>query len=190
MNDIVTIIIPRLAGRRDDYFKQAVQSVKDQTYQNIELIIAESDKSEAENIKDGLEQSKGDIIHILHDDDCLPVYSVELAAKHIKNYDFIHGKAWLSNGQIYTPPLTITIEDELKRTHLHNATMYYRRELFDIPYIWEVDFHIRNLARGKKLGYCLFILANYRLHSGQLGLNPERKKWKQEIRNQLIKEYG
>jgi glycosyltransferase involved in cell wall biosynthesis len=190
MNNIVSIIIPRLQGRRHEYLQQAVESVDRQTYPNIELLIVESDKSEAENIAIGLRKSCGDIIHILHDDDWLPENSVELAVIYMKHYDFIHGNAMQTNGQLYTPPKNITIQSELKRTGLHNATMYYRKKCFDIPYLWEVDFHVRNLAKGWKLGYCPNILAFYRLHKNQLGRNPERRKYKQELRNQLIKDYG
>jgi glycosyltransferase involved in cell wall biosynthesis len=185
----VTIIIPHLSGRRETFLQQAIESVDRQTYPNIEMLVVDSDKSEAENIKIGFEQSCGDIIHILHDDDWLPDDSVQLAVDFMKDFDFIHGEAMLSNGQLYVPP-EISIQSELKRTGIHNATVYYRRNMFDIPYVWEVDFHIRNLARGMKLGYCPYVLANYRLHEGQLGLNSERKKYKQELRNQLIKDYG
>jgi glycosyltransferase involved in cell wall biosynthesis len=187
---IVTIIIPRLKGRREDWLQQAVNSVENQTYPNTELLIVESDKSEAENIAIGVNKACGDIIKILHDDDWLTERSVEHAVKYLEKFDFIHGRAMLTSGVLYTPPEKISIKNELKRTSIHNATVYYRKEMFEIPYLWEVDFHIRNMARGMKIGYCPHVMAFYRLHEGQLGLRPGRREEKQEMRNQLIKDYG
>ena len=190
MNPIVSIIIPRLKGRRSDWLRQAIESVERQTYPDIELLIVESDKTEPENVVIGVNKSCGDIIKLLHDDDWLPDNSVELAVNSMAGYDFIHGQALLSTGQVYVPPTPTTIANELKRTSIHNATVYYRREMFEVPYLIDFDFHIRNLARGKKIGYCPNVLSFYRLHNDQNGGKPGRREWKQKIRNQLIKEYG
>ncbi len=186
---LVTVIIPRIEGRRDIWFEKAVDSVQQQTYKKVQLLV-ECNRSEADNIAAGVKKAKGDIIHILHDDDMLTQNSIELAVEHMKDNDFLHGRAQFSDGGIYVPPYACpTVRRELMRTTLHRATMYYRKKLFRVPYIWDVHFHVTHLAAGRKLGYCPHILAYYRLHDHQLGKNMERKRWKEKIRNELKEKY-
>jgi hypothetical protein len=76
---------------------------------------------------------------------------------------------------------------------LHNATLYYRADLFERVGEYEQDwlFSLKCLEKGMRLGYCPHYLKNYRLHNGSL---TNTDKWKNEIRpglDTIIKErYG
>ena len=192
---LVSIIIPRLPNRRNDWLKETLKSVEQQSYKNIELIIEENNKSEAENIQNGFNKSTGNIIHILHDDDTLTPNAVELAVQYIQNHDFIHGDAYemetdhtnddlgLSRKYtLYSPTIKIPTLNQLKETnYLHFATMYYTREAFlsACPFITDYILSLKLLKSNRKLNYCPHPLAYYRIHPDQISQSTQ---WKQTMK--------
>jgi glycosyltransferase involved in cell wall biosynthesis len=200
---LVSIIIPRLKGRRTDWFKETVKSVERQMYPNIELIIEESEQDETTNTRNGIKKAKGDIIHILHDDDILFEHSVKVAVEHIKDYDFIHGIAheikedfrdtyndlgYEESVRRYIPPIKTPTLEQLKDGNiLHFATIYYRKEALDaVGFDGDYMTSLKLLKKGFKLGYCPYPLAYYRIHAGQVSQSKEWKQTMKERRQQIL----
>lgn len=69
-SNLVSIVIPVYDMPDKDYFlNRCIESIKEQTYTNYEVIISETGKGMAGNTNEGIKQAKGDIIKILFMDD-------------------------------------------------------------------------------------------------------------------------
>lgn len=182
----VSIVIPHLPGTREEFLKIALEHIDKQPYKNYEVILVSQNKSEIDNIKDGIAKAKGDIIHIHHDDDWFTPNALKLAVDHMLRYDFIHGNAHEIGGADYVPANKYPkLIDLIDHNHIHNATLFYRADVFDkVEYEQDWLFLLRCLERGLKIGYCPYFLKNYRLHAGSLS-NTEH--WKNIIRPNLNK---
>jgi GT2 family glycosyltransferase len=98
--------------------------------------------------------------------------------------DFIHGNAIEFNQQtgnktIWKPSkLYPTLSELIAKNTIHSATTMYRREVFSkvglfneteqVRSFEELEFNIRCLQMGMKIGYCNSTLAFYRRHPNQL----------------------
>ena len=111
---MVSIIIPIYNGKK--YIQNAITSVKNQSYQNIEIIIINDGSTDGLDSSDvlamgtniryyskeneglgmtrnlGITLAKGDYIFFLDADDTLPQNAIELLRKSIKDNDFIIGQ--------------------------------------------------------------------------------------------------
>jgi len=202
MHPLVSVIIPY--NRDRSFLKEAIQSVDDQIYHNIELILSESPGSVGYNLNRGIEKAKGKFIKYLCDDDLLPYDSIENSISAFANgVDFIHGTAcnfWPDGkSDIYTPDyFNPTLEQMLSKNVIHGGTLMYRREVFEKygmfdETLWtgeEYEFNLRILAAGARLGYCekppLYF---YRRHAAQksLGNTSSEYQRKRAIAIQAIK---
>lgn len=175
---LVSVIIPYKEDR--GWLIHAVQSVKRQTYRNIELILSHGDCGVSENINNGIEKSKGSLIKYLCEDDFLPEDSIAKSVKGMRDYDFIHGNAtnWVNeeNYTLQIPTLLKpTLKDMLGINIIHGGSLMYKREVFkEIGWfdqdLWtgeEYEFNLRALSRGLKLGYVNENLYFYRIHPQQ-----------------------
>lgn len=183
----VSIIIPRLPNRRNDFFKQAVENIENQSFTDFELIVIEKQQSEFDNVNEGLSRAKGEIIHIHHDDDWFTDDAIKNAVECIGDYDFIHGNAHEIGGGDYIPILKQpTLKDLISANTIHTATVFYKSELFKKVGTYEQDwlFHLRCLEKGMKIGYCQHFLKNYRIHD-EMGALSEN--WCKNVRPQLDK---
>lgn len=183
----VSIIIPHLPGTRQEFLKQCLRSIEEQDYPNIELLLIEQHKSEVDNIKDGLKVAKGDIIHIMHDDDWFTADAVSYGVEYLHDYDFIHGNAHEIGGRDYVPTVRYpTLKDLANVNTIHNVTIFYRKELFEQVGEYEQDwlFSLKCLEKGMRLGYCPNFLKNYRLHPGSLS---NSSIWREQMRPELVK---
>ena len=71
----VSIIIPYNINR--GYLEEAIESVKNQTYKNIELLIEAGNCSVGVNLNRGIKKSTGDLIRYVSEDDLLPPNSIK-----------------------------------------------------------------------------------------------------------------
>jgi len=196
----VSIIIPYSKDR--GWLNEAIASVKNQSYSNIELTLSQSNKTVGYNLNRGIEKSTGDYIKYLCDDDRLTELSIELSLDAIDGYDFIHGNSLVFNEKatgIYVPDIEYpTISQMIERNRIHGGTLMYRRDVFDRVGLFdesldcaeEYEFNLRCLSKGLKLGYCPTFLYEYRRHETQKSLGNMSEKY-QEIRRkkiQLIKD--
>jgi glycosyltransferase involved in cell wall biosynthesis len=183
----VSIIIPRLPNRRNDYFKQTIENIESQSYRNFELIVIEKQQSEFQNVNEGLTKVTGDVVHIHHDDDWFTPDAVLNAVNSMRDYDFIHGCAHEIGGSDYIPIIKEpTLKDLISANTIHTATVFYRADLFKKVGTYEQDwlFHLKCLEKGMKIGFCPLFLKNYRIHDGMGALSNE---WLNVVRPELDK---
>lgn len=196
----VSVIIPHVPGTRGAMLKRAILSVHEQAYKDWELVLSQDGNGIVENINNGLNQSKGELVHILHDDDWLNPNSMEWAVKGIIGNDWIHGdmiKHFDKTGREVTskPSYTnITFQSLLEKNPIRVASVYYRKSaLMDIggwyPYGNELATHLELLYNHKKLGYVPRVLSYYRIHEGQSGNGEWYKQNGQKVRKQMIQSF-
>lgn len=174
----VSVIIPY--DRDRGYLKRAIKSVKDQTYEDIELILSEGPGNCAVNFNNGVRKAKGELIRKLDSDDYLPLDSIEKSVAGMKDYDFTHGNAYILSKDKIVPYISPckhpTARDLFESSTLHEITVMYRADVFDrfglfddsIEQAQTYEFHLRILSKGAKIGYINEYLVYYRRHNDQL----------------------
>jgi GT2 family glycosyltransferase len=192
LHPLVSIIIPYSVDR--GYLNEAIESVKNQTYTNIELLIQNDNVNVSTNINNGIKRAKGEYIKYLCEDDYLTPNSITDSVKAIQGNDFIHGVSYNVKGRLIekqTPRIKHpSLNEMLLSNVIHGGTLMYHRSVFDkiglfdesLTCAEEYDVNLRCLANGLKLGYTDAILYNYRRHSAQKslgqGVNQEARKQK------------
>ena len=196
--DKVTVIIPYREDR--GFLKQAIESVKKQTYPNIELIIAHGDKSVSENINDGIRRSTGVFIKYLCEDDTLTPNSIADSVAGMQGVDFIHGNAYNvhNNSKSEQRPFRKipTLKEMLFNNIIHGGTLMYRRDVFDrvgffdesLDCAEEYDFNLKCLYNGLKVGYVNSFLYNYRRHDKQKSLGKGIDQRERRLKIEAIKQ--
>lgn len=194
----VSVIIPYREDR--GWLDDAIRSVENQTYKNIELILSQGDCGVSENINNGIKKAKGDFIKYLCDDDILPPNSIEDSLQGFKKgIDFIHGKAksfdgMINNGLVYEPPKkNLRLNTLISHNHIHGGSLMYRREVFEKiglfnETLWtgeEYEFNLRALHSGLKIGYVDKIVYFYRLHQRQKSIGNKSNEY-QDLRREQI----
>jgi len=192
----VSVIIPY--NKERGFLRQAITSVEKQTHKDIEIVLSQGNYSCAENINRGLNRITGDYVKILAEDDWLPPDSIENSLKC--RADFSHGNAWqvFSSGKVpyISPVKEPTVDDLLRKYTIHGGTTLYKRKIFDsmggfnqaLDTAEEMEFHLRILTAGYRIGYVNEFLHYYRRHPRQksVGKNVNqaiRNRVKQEIRD-------
>jgi len=192
----VSIIIPFAKDR--GFLNEALESIEKQTYPRelIEVILSQSSGNVSYNINRGVERCTGDLVKYLCDDDWLTPNSIEDSVNGFKNgVDFIHGNAYVYRGFRNYEHIAKIKEPVISDLtgfgfFIHGATLMYKRELFDeiglfdeeLDCAEELDFNLRCLVAGKKIGYVDSFLAHYRIHPKQkslgIGVNQFLRKQK------------
>ncbi len=198
----VSIIIPYKEDR--GWLVDAVESVSNQTYNNIELIFSQGEGGVSENLNNGIKRSTGDLIKYLCDDDWLPPNSIKDSVEGIKDCDFIHGNAtnfFSKTNMIYQTPVHAnpTLDQMLYNNVMHGGSLMYKREVFEKiglfdESLWtgeEYEFNLRAMYNGLKLGYVDKNLYFYRRHENQksLGVKASQPKRKHAI-NEIKSRYN
>jgi len=202
----VSVIIPYKEDR--GYLGEALNSIHQQTYKNVELILSQSDNTAGYNMNRGIEKATGDLICYLCDDDLLTKNSIQDRVDYFLEYpntDFVHGRGWklLQNGSKYEYKLNdsrTTFKSCLINNGIMGGSTMYRKELleefkFDEE-LWtceEWELHLRMLKAGKKLSFVGKFCYIYRIHPLQKSIGnrsfeyqSKRDKVKDEIRNKYI----
>jgi glycosyltransferase involved in cell wall biosynthesis len=196
----VSIIIPYNIDR--GYLKCAVQSVKNQLYQHIELIMAcQPGYNCAQNINWGFKQSTGQFIKILAEDDMLPSNSIADLVTGMAGYDFISANAQYFGEVNYIDYGHITSLDEmLMHNQIHGGTVLYTRQCFSdsggfdetLMTGEEYDFHLRLFSMGFRHGYINKLVHMYRVHPLQKSTwtNKEEKIKRHEYIQKIRDRYA
>lgn len=197
-----TIIIPYTKDR--GYLKEAIASAENQIYPgDIEIIESQSSEGVCYNINRAFEQSTGDIIRFLCDDDTLPAYSLAHTVKFFKDnpeIDFFHSISNIMNANGTITGVTIpqrtpkTASELASKNYIHGGTVVYRRKCFENQLwdesLWtgeEYEYNMRLLKNGFKLGYLPEVTYNYRRHDNQKSGKNRPKRI--EAINQIKRKY-
>ena len=198
LQPLVSIIIPFSIDR--GYLNEAIESVNNQTYTNIELLIQNDNVNVSTNINNGIKRAKGEYIKYLCEDDYLTPNSIADSVKAIQGNDFIHGVSYNVKGRLIEKQIprikNPSLNEMLLSNVIHGGTLMYHRSVFDKVGLFdesltcaeEYDVNLRCLANGLKLGYTDAILYNYRRHSTQKSLGQGVNQEARKIKIQAIKD--
>jgi GT2 family glycosyltransferase len=202
LQPLVSIIIPYSIDR--GYLDVAIESVKKQTYSNIELLIQNDNVNVSTNINNGIKRAKGLYIKYLCEDDYLTPNSITDSVEAMQGFDFIHGVAnnvHTNSVQVQYPRFKHpTFNDMIYNNVIHGGTLMFRKDILDavngfdesLTCAEEYDLNLRLLDAGYKLGYTDKILYNYRRHDAQKSLGKginqgERAQKIQAIRDKFTR---
>ena len=159
MQPLVSVVIPSVPGR-EKYLQRAIQSVKNQTYKNIEIITIVDDTINSNQARNrGVKLANGDFIAFLDDDDTWHPEKIErqmdvmlrhpnIALVTCYSRDFRYGE------YVDKPPKRVTQEDVLNSLCYSSTSTYLVRKYaldvvggFDetLPSAQEYDLAIRLL---------------------------------------------
>lgn len=183
----VSIIIPYVKDR--GYLDEAIESAKAQDYEGeVEIVLSGSDNRVGYNINKALETATGHYWKYLCDDDTLPDNSVSKLTEIMNTgMDFVHSNAlrFGSKKGVHKPSLkTFTASQLARKNYIHGGTTMYRTDTtlkvggWDEE-VWtaeELEFHMRLLANGAKLGYLDAVTYNYRVHGQQKSNDRSAKR--------------
>jgi len=130
---LVSIVVPTIP-KRNKYLMGALDSVRNQTYKNIEIIVVSDDRISATQARnEGIRKAKGDFIAFLDDDDKLKPTKIEeqvwymlynpdcpLVVTHSLDKRF-------GRTRINKPPKTVTHKMILKAFNLSSTSTYMVR---------------------------------------------------------------
>ena len=166
----VSIIIPvyNVSG----YIKECLDSVINQTYKNLEIIIINDNSTDntmdiVNSYKDkrikvinlvknsgvsiarnkGVEISTGDYVCFLDSDDCWNLEKIEKQVNFIKNKTFIYSDyEFYNNGKKHrvSVPKSLTYKQALKNTTIFTSTV-----MFNMKYLSKEDLYMPNIKIGQ-----------------------------------------
>ena len=132
MNSLVSAVIPTIDGR-ETCLKNAVNSVINQTYQNIETIVIRNNLAPVSR-NEGIKKSNGEFVALLDDDDTWEKTKTEKQHKvMMDNPDCPLVICWsrdlrFGKDRIVKPPETITRAMLLKSFNLSSTSTYFIRK--------------------------------------------------------------
>ena len=188
MQPLVSVVIPSIPSRME-YLQRAVQSVKNQTYKNIEIITIMDDTINSNQARNkGVKLAKGDFIAFLDDDDIWHPEKIErqmqvmlrhpnIALVTCYSRDFRYGE------YVDKPPKRVTQEDVLNSfSYSSTSTYLVRRYALDVaggfdeslPSAQEYDLAIRLLEYHDAL--CVpEVLVVQNASTGQISTDIKKK---------------
>lgn len=186
----VTVIIPYREDR--GFLNEAIESVGRQSYKDIELILSNHPMGVSYNLNRGIEKATGELIRYLSDDDMLTPNSIADTVTYYKhaNFDFTHGNAYnFSPGAMaeHIPAnQNPTCQELARKNYIHGGSLVYHRRCFENfglfdETLWtgeELEYNLRILSKGAKLGYINSFLYLYRNHPKQKSTGNKNKQHK------------
>lgn len=159
MKPLVSVIIPTVPSR-EDVLERAVQSVKSQTYKNIQLVIISDDTVPATEARNkGVKKTNGEYIAFLDDDDVWEPTKIEKQVAFLNDHPsvglvgcWIYDKRFTESYVDKYPEFNIGTVSLLKWMRFSSTSSYMlRRTLFDkvkgfdvsLPSAQEYDLAIR-----------------------------------------------
>ena len=161
MNPLVSVIIPYNEDR--GFLQFAIESVKNQTYGDVECLPVFGDRTAGANFNEGLKIASGDFVMVLAEDDWLLKNAVADLVAGMNGYDFVCANAVLFGS------INAEYKSQVPRNHrvlaehnsIHGGTVMYRRDMLlkvggMNETLWtaeEYELNMRLLKLGYKLGY-------------------------------------
>ena len=190
---MISVIVPYKEDR--GFLKKCIDSIRNQTYQDFELIEAHGPGTLPENFNNGLRQAKGTFVKMVQDDDWLPPDSLWNLINGIGDYKWVVANVWqmCSVPYIYKPPY-LDFQSNLNHYALQMGSTLYRTALLraidgmdeTLETGEEYDMHLKLLSLGYEPGYIDKEVYNYRMwHGGKSVIyRKKRKEWR---KNELKK---
>lgn len=173
---MISVIIPYDIDR--GFLKEAIASVKAQTYGNWELIVERGECRLGQNLNNAIRGANGEFIKVLAEDDILTPKCLAILHKGIKSYDFVYSDAQNFGDMKGWPPRshdhTVTLESMLVGNGIHGGTTLYRKSaLIEVGCYdeglstgEEYDLHLKLIKAGYTHRHIPGIVYRYRLHAG------------------------
>jgi hypothetical protein len=216
-NPNILLIIP-FKGRRG-YLQEAIDSVDNNNYKNISLVLAEGEDTWPAQFNCALTNQNIDnfqYVKYMHDDDVLPDISqfINYVYKNRSDYnmltDVYHTRAhnFFNNNyndfkiqQCLTPDFTLN--EMLENNQIHGGTLFYKQYIFNHndynlridQTLWtgeEYDFNLNLLKNNFKFKYIDINTIYYRRHTEQKSLgNPDKEyqKKRKKTINEIKERY-
>lgn len=162
----VSIIIPT-RGLRDDWLKEATDSINRQTKQPIELIIAKGNNDVHDRLNDSIRLAKGKYILILSDDDILEDNFLEVTSNEMVACDVDIVATFIKNFGADTGmhgPEKHPFFSSLFKKSLWEKVGGFDKEMLQMA---DVDFWVRCFNNGARWIITPKTFYNYRKHDNQ-----------------------
>jgi len=172
---MISVIIPYDIDR--GYLREAIASVKAQTYGDWELIVERGLCRLGQNLNNAIKGARGEYIKVLAEDDLLTPDCLTILLKGIQGYDFVYSDAENFGDLKGWPPRshdkTVTLESMLKGNGIHGGTTLYRRDVlmevgcYDDSLCTgeEYELHLKLIHAGYTHRHIPGIVYRYRLHA-------------------------
>lgn len=189
MNSLVSVVIPTIQGR-EEVLDRAVKSVKEQTYEPIEILVVPEGNSACEARNIGVERAKGEFIAFLDDDDIWKPTKIEKQIQVMEEYSdcpivTCYSKDHRFNRERIDRPPLIADQDDILNAFNYSSTSTYlcRRYSFDVcggfdetlPSAQEYELAIR-FSRHHRVRCVNEVLVEQFPTKGQISENWEKKR--------------
>ncbi len=193
---MISVIIPYDIDR--GYLKDAIKSVKAQTYGDWELIVERGENRLGQNLNNAIFGARGEYIKVLAEDDLLTPDSLKILYKGIRGYDFVYSDAENFGELKGWPPRshdsTVTLQSMLIGNGIHGGTTLYRKDAlvevgcYDESLCTgeEYDLHLKLLKAGYKHRHIPGIVYRYRLHASNKSAARNRHEEIQMIKQRYV----
>ncbi len=153
----VTIVVPHIEERPQ--YKQCIESIFSQTYQDIELIQIDTVQSVGKNFNEGLRRAKGEFFKLVGDDDWLPEDSIQNLVDGMKSHSWIVANS-INVSDVMQPeimqPDKLNLKDMIELNRIHNGGTMYRTDVLRKiggmdESLWtgeEYELHLRLMKNG------------------------------------------
>lgn len=195
MQPLVSVVIPTIPERKK-LLERAVKSVKNQTYDNIEIITVTEGNNACEARNIGIERSNGDFIAFLDDDDTWEPIKLEKQVDEMLKHHWCPLCITYSNdyrfgqSRINKPPRMVSHKELIKSFNLSSTSSYLVRKYplemlkqqegcyFDesLPSAHEYDLAIRITRNGHDVITVEEILMNQYQTESQISEDWKAKK--------------
>jgi len=193
---LVSVVIPCYSKQRH-LLLRAINSVKNQTYKNIEIIVVDDDTLTAPQARNkGIRKAKGRYIAFLDADDEWAEHKIEMQADYMnKNPDcgLCISFSWdkrFNMSRVSMPKSDVTFNDLIKSFNLSSTSSYmvrsvaftYLQQWFDdeLESGQEYDLALRLAYYGWKIHTIQRVLVKQNASDGQISVN-----WKKKITGQM-----
>ena len=184
---MISVIVPYNKDR--GYLSQCLDSIRDQTNAEFELIESFSPGTLPENFNAGLKKAKGEFIKMVQDDDWLPYNALKHLADGIGDAPWVIGNVMQMCAAPYMyKPLYLDFKSNLNHYVLHMGSTMYRKDVLDeiggmdetLTTGEEYDMHLKLLSLAYFPNYINNHVYNYRMWSGGKSViyRKKRTEWR------------
>ena len=162
----ITVIIPT-RGLRDDWLKETIKSLEEQTFKDFETVIADGKGTVYNRLNKSMKEANSKYILLLSDDDTLEPNFLEETVSAMSKYDVDIVATFLSNFGAESGkhgPEKHPFFSSLFKKELFDRVGGFDKEMLQMA---DVDFWVRCFAAGARWCITPNTFYNYRKHGDQ-----------------------